>query len=295
MFILPSMSTVVPTTAILFLLLFKRIKEKEREKKRNAALEERASMISAAQSIADSAVASLKPKDEPGLLVSSSPITSSSTNQPPDPTTPDTAQEYKPMFGSSPGKQPQSPTTNLQIRIRPSKKPEIVFTDVTPQRPQETTKQSIEGCALGSDPQEPQESTKQSIEGSVLGVDAQARQESTNHSTDGDVTRHAQEVSTKNSSDCSTLDGGPQVATKHSGDTNLDVACKDPEKETSRATKPGPDAGHAVKTPTTVGNTTVGSLAKECSNVEQGKPSTIATPKASDSTVDKDKMKYSNK
>ena len=36
---------------------------------------------------------------------------------------------------SSLSKQPQSPTTNLQIRIQPLKKPEIVFTDVTPNSP----------------------------------------------------------------------------------------------------------------------------------------------------------------
>ena len=47
---------------------------------------------------------------------------------------------------SPPLKQPQSPTTNIQIRIEPSKKPEIVFTDVAPQVSETATKQSSDSA-----------------------------------------------------------------------------------------------------------------------------------------------------
>lgn len=122
-----------------------RIKEKEKEEKRKAVIQAQESASSNTPVPTGTVQNDLgKPNDKPKIFPGSPTISSKMAEI----GTPRSSFGIPKVLttNSPPLKQAQAPTTNIQIRIEPSKKPEIVFTNVAPQVSETPTKQSSDSA-----------------------------------------------------------------------------------------------------------------------------------------------------
>ena len=125
-----------------------RIKEKEKEEKRKAVIQAQESASSNTSVPTGTVQSDLgKPNDKPKIFPGS-PTISSNPSKMAEIGTPRSSFGIPKVLttNSPPLKQAQAPTTNIQIRIEPSKKPEIVFTNVAPQVSETPTKQSSDSA-----------------------------------------------------------------------------------------------------------------------------------------------------
>lgn len=144
-----------------------RIKEKEKEEKRKAVIQAQESASSNTSSVPTGTAQNdlAKPNDKPKISTGS-PTISSSPGKIAEIGTPRSPLGIpKVLTNNPPIKPPQSPTTNIQIRIEPSKKPEIVFTDVNVLQGSGTPIKQSSGSAFAT-----RESSKETNEVPKAGV-----------------------------------------------------------------------------------------------------------------------------